>query len=249
MGLLGLLVPIGIILTGVLLVLLREWRLTVPALLAQYVLVGILIAGSVPADTRLAGFSLNSTTLLQAVTGATVAILFAITSLRLERAQTVVTDFEAELDEFQLAALRRQQRRAMRAQAEASSSRRGRVLDMLLPITALVIAGIASLALSSTYRISVRGEQLVDFSFYWVILCGLFALVLARDIIKLSEGLLVTLNGLGLLLAALATRGGLLVEGTRAAVTIGLAVGLCYLWVALYERRRTLALDEVLGDD
>ncbi len=240
-------IPGGIILTGVLLVLLRDWRFTVPALLAQYLLVGLLVGGSVPADTRLLGFDLSSSTLLQVVTGLTVAGLFATTSLRLERARGIVSDYEAELDEFALAALRRRQRLAVRAAAE-NTSRRAVVLDYLLPSTALLISGIAAYALSAAYPVSVRGEGLVNFSFYWVILCGVFVLVLARDIIKLSEGLLVTLNGLSLLLAALATRGGLLVEGLTAAITIGLAAALSYLWVAMYERRRSLSL-EVLRDE
>lgn len=242
------LIAAGLILTGVLLVLLRDWRLTVPALFAQYLLLGLLISNTLPADTRI-GVDLNSGGLIEATTGLTIALLFAFTARSIDRsAATTETYGDQALDEFQEAALRRQQRRVARAAAEERASRRAVVGEYLLPVAALLICIPAAYALSLVYPFGQ--SALDDFSFYWVILAGLFTLLLARDLIKVSIGLLVALNGLGLLFASLGQRSGLLAEGTLAAVTIGLATALSYLWLTLYSRVRTLSLDEVLrGDD
>lgn len=242
------LIGAGLILTGVLLVLLRDWRLTVPALFAQYLLLGLLISSALPADTRI-GVDLNSGGLIEATTGLTVALLFASTARVIERnTATTQTYGDQPLDEFQQAALRRQQRRVARAAAEERESRRAVVGEYLLPFAALLICIPAAYALSLVYPFGQ--SALNDFSFYWVVLCGLFALLLARDLIKVSIGLLVVLNGLGLLFANLGQRSGLFVAGALAAVTIGLATALSYLWLTLYSRVRSLSLDEVLrGED
>ncbi len=241
------LIAIGLIITGVLLVLLRDWRLLVPALLAQYLLLGLLIGNALPTDTHIL-VDLSSAALIEATTGLTVALLFAATARTIERTDlTAATYSGQELDEFQQAALRRQQRRAARVSAEARASRRAVVGEYLLPVAALLICGPAAYALSQVYPIG--GDSLTNFSFYWVILTGLFTLLLARDIIKVSVGLMVVLNSFSLLLAGLGQRSGLLIEGAQAAVTIGLATALSYLWLTLYSRLRSLNLDEVLHSD
>lgn len=238
----------GLILTGVLLVVLREWRFTVPALFAQYVLLGLLIGSVLPADLQLGG-GLNSAGLIEVVTGLTVTLTFVFTARAVERSEITAQSYSGvQLDEFQQAALRRQQRRVQRVAQEAQADRRAAAAEYVLPIIALLISAAAAYALSQIYPIGQSG--LNDFSFYWVVLCGLFTVMLARDLIKVSIGLMSTLNGLSLLLASLGQSSGLLVEGTLAAVTIGLATALSYLWLTLYARVRTLSLDEVLrGDD
>jgi hypothetical protein len=242
------LIAAGLILTGVLLVLLRTWRLTVPALFAQYLLLGLLISITLPADIRL-GVDLNSAALIEMATGLTVALLFFITARTVVGSElTAQTYAGQELDEFQQAALRRQQRRVARAATEVRANRRAVVGEYLLPAAALLICITAAYSLSQLYPL---GQSLLnDFSFYWVVLCGLFTLLLAHDLIKISLGLMALLNGLGLLLASLGQRPSLLVEGAQAAVTIGLATAFSYLWLTLHSRLRSLNLDEVLrGDD
>lgn len=238
----------GLILTSVLLVVLREWRFTVPALFAQFVLLGLLIGSVLPADLPL-GVGMNSAGIIELVTGLTVTLIFVITARAMERSEITAQSYSGQqLDEFQQAALRRQQRRAQRVEEEAQADRRAVAAEYVLPIIALLICAAAAYALSQIYPIGQDG--LNDFSFYWVVLCGLFTVMLARDLIKVSIGLLSSLNGLGLLLASLGQRSGLLVEGTLAAVTIGLATALSYLWLTLYARVRSLNLDEVLrGED
>ena len=242
------LIATGLIITGVLLVLLRDWRLTIPALLVQYLLLGLLISISLPTDLRL-GLDLNSDALIEAATGLTVTLLFFVTARATARSQVTAQTYAGqELDEFQQAALRRQQRRVARNAAAASANRRAVVSEYLLPVAALLICATTAYALSQLYPL---GQSLLDdFSFYWVVLCGLFTLLLAHDLIKISLGLMALLNGLSLLLASLGQRPGLLLEGTQAAVTIGLATALSYLWLTLHSRLRSLNLDEVLrGDD
>ncbi|PZS05568.1 MAG: hypothetical protein DLM69_00825 [Candidatus Chloroheliales bacterium] len=242
------LIAAGLILTGVLLVLLRDWRITVAALFAQYLLLGLLISITLPADLHL-GADLNSAALIEAATGLTVTLLFSITARMVVGGELTADTYAGqELDEFQQAALRRQRRRVTRDAVQARANRRAIVGEYLLPTAALLICATAAYSLSQLYPLG--RSPINDFSFYWVVLCGLFTLLLARDLIKISIGLLVLLNGLGLLLASLGQRPGLLVEGTQAAVTIGLATALSYLWLSLHARLHSLNLDEVLrGDD
>src|SRR5262245_49075975 len=105
---------IGIGLSAGLVLLLRDWRGTFPAILTNYVCLALFLAQQqfLPSDLRLGDYMLSTVVLVKLITG------FAVTAILVVTALTFSRDYGLEnLDAFGLAELRRAARAAQRQRA------------------------------------------------------------------------------------------------------------------------------------
>lgn len=227
---------IGIGLTAGLILLLRDWRITVPALLLNYLFLAVFLAQQqfIDPDLSLFGRAISTTVVVKIITGAAVVLILIVTALTFSR------DYNLEdLDEFSLAELRRAARRAQRQRA----SEPFRFSDYVVPFWSLVLALLASLTLPRLYPIAPSQE--VDFVWYALAFTGLLTLATAGDTLKVGLGLLLCTSSIDLLYTALATGVGVVPLGLLSLVTILLALAVAYLSSLLYGRLKTLDLGEL----
>jgi hypothetical protein len=229
------LIVAGIGLSGGLIVLLRDWRLAVPALLLIYGFVAAFLAQQqfIPPDLQIATYSISTMVVIKLLTGGSAIAILVVTALTFSREYNV-----EDLDEFSLAELRRAARRAQQQRATQPF----RVTDYIVPIWALVLALIASLALPRLYPI---GTVEIDFVWYWLGLIGLFTMVLAGDILKIGIGLLLVIESISLLYTALARAVQVIPLALLSLTTVILALVIAYLSGLLYGRLKTLELNEL----
>src|SRR5690349_9712611 len=100
---------VGIALSGGIILLLRDWRVTFPALLLNYVFVALFLAQPqfISTSLQLGGVAISAIVLVKLITGAAVTAILTITALTFSREYGL-----EELDEFSLTELRRAARRA-----------------------------------------------------------------------------------------------------------------------------------------
>src|SRR5690349_20471143 len=170
------LIVLLIALTGGLILLLRDWRLTVPALLLAYVGIALFLAQQqfIRPDLQLGSIAISSLVVIKLITGLSAAVILAITALTFSREYNL-----EDLDEFSLSELRRAARRAQQQRA----SEPFRFSDYVVPFWSLVLAALASLVLPRLYPIGRYG---IDFTWYWLGFVGLFTLVTAGDLLKIG---------------------------------------------------------------
>lgn len=236
---LALLIAIG--LTAAVILLFRDWRITFPALLINYLALGLFLAqqGFVGPDLELPGLPLSSLVLVKLITGLAVTLILAITALTFSR------DYGLEsLDEFGLSELRRAARAAQRQRA----SQPLQLGDYVIPFWAGVLGLLASLALPWIYPIGPSLE--VDFAWYWLGLTGLLTVATAGDLLKIGLGLLLCVSSIDLLYTALVSTpaaSGLKVVplSLLSLFNILLALAVAYLSGLLYGRLKTLELSEL----
>lgn len=226
---------VGIALSGAAVLLLRDWRKTISALLINYIFVAIFLAQQqfITPDLRLGAVALSTTVLVKLITGIAAAAILAITALTFSREYNL-----EDLDEFSLAELRRAARRAQRQRAADPF----RFSDYVVPFWSLVLAALASLALPRLYPI---GSYSVDFAWYWLGLTGLFTLVTAVDLLKIGLGLMLCASGIDLLYTAISSSVRVFPLALLSIVTIVLALSVAYLSGLLYGRLKTLELSEL----
>ena len=226
---------IGIALSGALILLVRDWRVTCSALLASYIFVALFLAQQqfITPDLRVGGLALSTTVVVKLVTGVAATVILAITALTFSREYNL-----EDLDEFSLAELRRAARRAQSQRA----SEPFRPADYIVPFWALVLAALASLALPRLYPI---GSNEVDFAWYWLGLTGLFTLVTASDTLKIGLGLLLCASSVDLLYTAISSTVQVFPLAMLSLMTIVLALAVAYLSGLLYGRLKTLELNEL----
>jgi TRAP-type C4-dicarboxylate transport system permease large subunit len=231
---------IGITLSAGTVLLLRDWRFTVSALMINYICVGAFVAQQqaiVP--SLLVEQSIGSILLVKLITGFVVTIILTVTALTFSR------DYGLEdLDEFGLAELRRAAR-AAQTQQDDTPFRFG---DYTVAFWALVLALVTSLTLVNIYPLAV--SRSVDFAWYWLGLTGLFTLATANDLLKIGMGLLLSTTSMDLLYTAVvstpdASGIGVVPLGLLSLVTILLALAIAYLCGLLYGRLKTLDLSEL----
>jgi hypothetical protein len=116
------------------------------------------------------------------------------------------------------------------------------VADYIVPVWALVLAAIASLALPRLYPI---GTDEIDFVWYWLGLIGLFTMVSAADMLKVGLGLLLCVESIALLYTALARAVQVVPLAMLSLTTVVLALAIAYLSGLLYGRLKTLELNEL----
>lgn len=226
---------IGIAISSGLVLLLRDWRLTFPALLCNYLLIVAFLTQQqfVRPDIQIGDLALSTTVLVKLLTGIAAVTILTITALTFSREYNL-----EDLDEFSLAELRRAARRAQRANASAGL----RMADYVLPFWSLVLVALASLALPRLYPI---GTYETDFVWYWLGLTGLFTLVTATDTLKTGLGLLLCAGSIDLLYTALASSVQIFPLGLLSLMTIVLALMVAYLSGLMYGRLKTLDLSEL----
>ena len=227
---------VGIALSGGIILLLRDWRVTFPALLLNYVFVALFLAQQqfLAPDLRLGGLAISATVLVKLISGVAATAILAITALTFSREYGL-----EELDEFSLAELRRAARRAQRQRAAEPF----RFSNYVVGFWALVLAALAALALPRLYPI--HPSAAVDFAWYWLGLTGLFTLVVAGDLLKIGLGLLLCANSIDLLYTAIATTVQVFPVALLSLMTIVLALAVAYLSGLLYGRLKTLELNEL----
>lgn len=227
---------VGIALSGAVILLLRDWRLTFSALLANYVFVALFLAQQqfIKPDLQLGDMAISTTVLVKLISGVATTIILTITALTFSRAYN-----EEDLDEFSLAELRRAARRAQRLRGAEPF----RFSNYVVAFWSLVLAALASLALPRLYPIGHSYE--IDFAWYWLGLTGLFTLVTASDLLKIGLGLLLCAGSIDLLYTAIASTVQVFPLALLSLVTIILALAVAYLSGLLYGRLKTLDLDEL----
>jgi hypothetical protein len=227
--------------TAAIVLLFRDWRLTVPALLVNYLALALFVAEQrfVPPDVSVLGLELSSLVLSKLITGVAVTLILAITALTFSREYGLES-----LDEFGLAELRRAARAAQRQRAAAPFQ----LSDYVVPFWAAVLALLASLALPRIYPIG--STEAVDFAWYWLVLTGLLTIATAADLLKIGLGLLLCVSSIDLLYTAVVSTPG---ESNLNVVPLALlslfhvllALAIAYLAGLLYGRLKTLELNEL----
>ncbi len=222
--------------SGVIL-LLRDWRITVPALLFTYGGIALFLWQSpLLVPDLLIEQSLTRIVFVKLITGIGVTLILLITGLTFSQEYGL-----EDLDEFGLSELRRAARAAQRQRASTPR----RLSEYAVPLLLLVLVLLTSLALPRIYPIAPLLE--VDFVWYWLGLTGLFTLVTANTLLKIGLGLLLSLASMDFLYTAVLstpqTRGvGLVPLLLLSLVTILLALAIAYLSGLLYGRMKTLDL-------
>jgi len=232
---------IGIGVTAAVVLLFRDWRFTVPALLLNYVALALFLAQQrfVEPDLTLLGFGLSTLVLVKLITGVAVSLILALTALTFSREYGLES-----LDEFGLAELRRAARAAQRQRATTPFQ----LSDYVLPFWAGVLALLASLTLPRIYPI---GPSLaVDFAWYWLALTGLLTIATASDVLKIGLGLLLGASAIDLLYTAvvsapLASGLNVVPLALLSLFNVLLALAIAYLAGLLYGRLKTLELNEL----
>lgn len=232
---------IGIGVTAAVVLLFRDWRLTVPALLLNYVALALFLAQQrfVEPDLTLLGFGLSTLVLVKLITGVAVSLILALTALTFSREYGL-----ENLDEFGLAELRRAARAAQRQRATTPFQ----LSDYVVPFWAGVLALLASLTLPRIYPI---GPSLaVDFAWYWLALTGLLTIATASDVLKIGLGLLLGASAIDLLYTAvvsapLASGLNVVPLALLSLFNVLLALAIAYLAGLLYGRLKTLELNEL----
>lgn len=226
---------LGIAATGGLILILRDWRFTFPALLANYMCIALFLAQQqfITPDLELGQFEVSTMVVIKLITGVAATAILTITALTFSREYNL-----EDLDEFSLSELRRAARRAQRQQATQPF----RFGDYFVPFWALVLAAIASLALPRLYPI---GSDEVDFVWYWLGLIGLFTMVTAADLLKVGLGLLLCVESIQLLYIAIASSVQVIPLALLTLTTVVLALAVAYLSGLLYGRLKTLELNEL----
>jgi len=223
---------VGLALSSGIVLLLRDWRITIPAMLINYLSVAWFLAQQqfITPDLTVGELTLSTTIVVKIITGFAASAILGITAVTFSREYNL-----EDLDEFSLAELRRAARRAQRQRA----SEPFRLADYVVPFWALVLAALASVALPRLYPI---GSQTIDFAWYWLGLTGLFTIVLASDTLKIGLGLLLVVSSIDLVYTAIASTVQVFPLALLSLTTIVLSLSVAYLSGLMYGRLKTLDL-------
>lgn len=229
----------GIAVSAALVLLLRDWRVSFPALLLNYLFQAIFLAQEqfLQPDLPLAALTISTTVVIKVITGLAVTAILTLTALTFSREYGL-----EDLDEFGLSELRRAARAAQRQRATELTQ----IDDYIIPFWSLVLVLLASLTLPRIYPIAATPA--VDFAWYWLGLTGLFTLAAAGDLLKIGLGLLLCTSSIDLFYTALvstpeASGVGIVPLALLSLVTILLALVIAYLCGLLYGRLKTLDLN------
>ena len=222
--------------SGALILLMRDWRVTFPALLVNYVAVALFLAQQqfIKPDLQLGGLALSTTVLVKLISGVAATAILMITALTFSREYNV-----EDLDEFSLSELRRAARRAQRLRAAEPFH----LSDYVISFWTLVLTVLASVALPRLYPIG--NTMTIDFVWYWLGLIGLFTMVVAGDLLKVGLGLLLCIGSIDVLYTAIASTVQVFPLALLGLVTVVLALAVAYLSGLLYGRLKTLELNEL----
>ncbi|RRR75260.1 MAG: hypothetical protein EI684_05165 [Candidatus Viridilinea halotolerans] len=227
--------------SAAIMLLFRDWRVTMPALLVNYLALALFLAEQqfITPDLNLFGFMVSTLVVVKLLTGIAVTLILALTALTFSREYGLES-----LDEFGLSELRRAARAAQRQQ----TTQPFRWGDYVLPFWAGVLALLASLSLPRIYPIAP--SEASDFAWYWLGLTGILTIATASDLLKIGLGLLLCASAIDLVYTAVvSTPGGsglnVMPLGLLSVFNILLALAIAYLSGLLYGRLKTLELGEL----
>jgi hypothetical protein len=225
-----------IALSGALILLLRDWRISVSALLVNYIGVAVFLAQQqfLQPDLHIGSVAVSTTVLVKLISGVAATAILVITALTFSREYNL-----EDLDEFSLSELRRAARRAQRQRAAEPL----RLADFVVPFWTLALAVLASVALPRLYPIG--DTNTIDFVWYWLGLIGLFTMVVAGDLLKVGLGLLLCAGSVEVLYIAISRTVQVFPLALLGLVSITLALAVAYLSGLLYGRLKTLELNEL----
>jgi hypothetical protein len=231
----------GIGLPAAIVLLFRDWRITIPALMLTTIAVALFVGSQeyIQPDLELFGLAISSPVVVRIITAISVALILAITAL------TFSNEYGLEnLDEFGLTELRRAARAAQRQRANQPFQ----LADYVLPFWSGFLALGASIALPFVYAIAPTPAA--DFAWMWLVLTGVLAIATASDVLKIGLGLLLCAAGVDLLYTAVVSAPN--ASGIRVVpltllsmFQIVLALAVAYLCGLLYGRLKTLELNEL----
>lgn len=233
---------LGFLLCGGILIVFRDWRVTLPALLGEYLLLAAILSLFpelyLPRDLVVGEIPISSFVLIKIVTGLTVVLILTFTVAL--RRWVRPPESEQPLDEITAARLRWAARRLQRAEQP-----RFQMAPYLLTTFALAILIVATYALAALYPL-VRTPFLpetplwfyIDLVWYWLGISGLFIVLFAQEVQEVCVGLLLCIASVDLLYTALSKTVGLLAIGLLSTVSILLALGSAYLALVFYLRLR-----------
>lgn len=187
-------------LTGSLLVLIRDWRVSIVALLAQYLAMGLVLAHLVRPEIAFAKVLVG---------------LFICPMLYLS-ARQAGWRYQLTFSQFGLRALLGQ--RTLTGEAFPP----GRAFRLFL----LLLLGVTTFSLAQTYPID-NLPQVVSVAVYWLAATGLLILMLTEESLKLGHGLLTAIIGFELWYTTLEQ--SLFIVGLWGAVNLLLALAVGYL--------------------
>ncbi|WP_129671878.1 hypothetical protein [Candidatus Chloroploca sp. Khr17] len=232
---------LGIGITAAIILLFRDWRITVTALLLNYVAQAFFLVEQqfISGDLPIFGFAVSTLLVIKLITGISVALILGITALTFSREYGL-----ENLDEFGMAELRRAARAAQRQRANQPFQ----FGEYVLPFWAGVLALLASLILPRVYAIAPTVAS--DFVWYWLVLTGILTIATAVDVLKIGLGLLLCVSAVDLLYMAVVSTpdaSGLNVIplALLSLFHLLLALAVAYLSGLLYGRLKTLDLSEL----
>lgn len=202
------LLVLGLFITAGLLILLSGWRVSLLALLAQYVLVGLWLAKLYRPEILL----------LKALTGAVaVAMIYLVAA------------------EAQWGSLRFPIRRASPApddislvdDAEEALPERPSPIFMGLGfrLAALILAAVAAYGLTTSYPLPDLPPD-VNLAFYWLCAAGLVCLMISRDVVYMGLGVLGLISGLDLFYIAVVDIPDVVILGLLAGMSLVAALAI-----------------------
>ncbi|MEW5961086.1 MAG: hypothetical protein AB1801_25450, partial [Chloroflexota bacterium] len=212
MALLGLFVTAGVILVG------RDWRVLILALLAQYILVGLILSRLVRPDIAT----------LQVMIGAFICPILFLSARRVSSSSFAPVLALNKGEGYELANWRR-------TLAVIASFIKGPVRRRRPPATGFVFRIFTLLLLILVATNLTRSAPLaglspsVNTAVYWLVLVGLITLTLTEDPLKTGHGLFTALTGFELFYATVER--GLLLTGLWGAVKLLIALAIGYLTV------------------
>jgi hypothetical protein len=231
---------IGIGVTATVVLLFRDWRLTFPALLLNYIALALFLTEQRFVATEQGRMDLIGTlVLVKIITGLAVTLILTLTALMFSREYGL-----ENLDEFGLSELRRAARAAQRQRA----SQPFQLSDYVMPFWSGVLALFASTALPWIYAIAPTPAA--DFAWYWLVLTGVLTIATASDLLKIGLGLLLCASGVDVLYTTVVSTpnaSGLNIFplALLSHVHILLALAVAYLSGLLYGRLKTLELNDL----
>ncbi len=161
---------VGLIVAAALIVLLADWRIALFALLAQYLLAAVLLAGLVPIPMAI----------IRVVSGAFAAAILYFTFRRAE------DNHRRDLAQAEDAAARLVVARLYRLQVF--------VVGLPFRVFALALIAVGIIGITSSMTFLGLSPDIL-FSGLWLIAAGVLVAILSRDVLRLGLGILLFTNG------------------------------------------------------
>lgn len=203
---------LGLVITAGLILITRDWRFLILALLAQYVLVGIILSRLVQPDIAV----------LSVLIGAFICPILFLSARQVSLASPFsIYDLTRSTGGWRNLPLKSFLLGTTRAQGLAATGAGFRIFVALLIL-------LVTLSLSRSFPLPGLTRNITT-SVYWLISAGLVTLTLTEDPLKAGHGLFTILTGFGLFYATL--ENSLLLTGLWGTVNLLIALAIGYLTV------------------